>query len=377
MNVHLPSGRYGPYLVRDGEPLETVLETERSTRLAALQPRLDAAVDLVASGIPTFIVGDFNTPSHRDWTEATVLLRPQILYPVAWPVTSTLEDAGFRDAYRELHPDPIADPGLTWWAGRPLIDGYPDPSEPQDRIDMIFAGGSATPTATTIVGEAGGPQVDIAVDPWGTDHRGVVGAFDVVAGVPPAFVAVDRHLATIGDDVVARYRTPGAEGERIVVRPVADPAGDPLLDVALAGGTTDGTTTIPTGTIEPGDYEVQLLHATGGVTARTPLHVSAAGAAPTLSLASSTVASGAPVVVNVSGAPGARWDWLGLYPRGGDPNVDSYLYYAYTGSHVSTTVSIDEAGEGEWPIKPGDYDVLLLSDDGYVELARTPLTITP
>ena len=44
---------------------------------------------------------------------------------------------------------------------------------------------------------------------------------------------------------------------------------------------------------------------------------------------------------------------------------------------MSGTTTIDEAGEGDWPFAPGEYDLLLLSDDGYEELARVPLTITP
>jgi endonuclease/exonuclease/phosphatase family metal-dependent hydrolase len=377
VNVHLPSDPYGPYLVRDGGTVEQVLELETATRLPALQPKLDAVADVIAAGIPTFVVGDFNAPSHLDWTSATVGTQPQILYPVEWPVSKALEAAGFTDAYRAVHPDPVADPGLTWWAGRPLVDGYPDHADPQDRIDQIHVNGEATPTETRILGEVGGPQVDISVDPWGSDHRGVMATFDLTPGAVPVFVSVDTHHATVGDTVVARYRGTGTEGERIVVRRAEDTAGVPVSEHMLSAGAPDGTAELATTGLAPGDYEVQLLHATGGVTTRTPLHVAAEGATPTLTLASSSVAAGEPIEVTFTGTPGARWDWFGLYPRGGDPTVDDYLYYAYTGSRVSGTTTIDEAGEGDWPFAPGEYDLLLLSDDGYEELARVPLTITP
>ena len=96
--------------------------------------------------------------------------------------------------------------------GRPLIDGYPDPSEPQDRIDIIYAAGSFTTTDFKIVGEKGGPQVDIAVDPWGTDHRGVVATFKVQPGVPPPFVAVERRLVTVGDPITGPVPGPRRRG---------------------------------------------------------------------------------------------------------------------------------------------------------------------
>jgi len=376
VNVHLPSDPYGPYHVRDGESLEAVLELERTTRLAALQPKLDAVADVLAAGIPTFVLGDFNAPSHLDWTEAAVGQRPHVLYAVAWPVSMALEAAGFRDTYRELHPDPVSHPGLTWWAGRPLVDDYPDPSEPQDRIDIIYAAGPATTVATALVGEVGGPQVEIAVDPWGSDHRAVLATFRVQPGVPGAYVSVDRPLVPAGSDITVRYRTPG-DGERLAVRPAGAIDGTPLIEIALDAGVTSGMSTIGTGALAPADYEVQLLHVTGGITSRTPVRVAADGEVATIRLPSATRASGDPIEVVFTGAPGSRWDWIGLYPRGGDPNVDDYEYYTYTGSRVSGSVTVDDRGEGAWPLAPGEYDVLLLLDDGYVELARAPLTITP
>lgn len=375
-NVHLPSDPYGPYLVRDGEPLETVLQTERDTRLAWLQPKLDGVAPVIAAGIPTFVVGDFNAPSHLDWTTEMVGVLPQIKEPIDWPVSEAMAAAGFRDAYREVYPDPVTSPGLTWWAGRPLVDGYPDHKDPQDRIDQIHVNGRAAATAARIVGEVGGPQVDIAVDPWGSDHRAVVADFRLTPGVPEAFVAVDSHRVTSGDDVAIRYRTSGASGERLAIAPADAASSTPLATIDLPAGETDGVVTRSSVGWPTGDLEVQLLAADGTITSRTPLHVAAPDAKPSITLAADTVKTGEPIDVRFTGTPGSRWDWFGLYPRGGDPATDDYLYYAYTGSRVSGTTTIDEAGEGDWPIPPGEYDLLLLLDDGYTELARVPLTIT-
>jgi endonuclease/exonuclease/phosphatase family metal-dependent hydrolase len=370
-SVHLPSDPYGVYDVRDGKSVEEVIKLEQETRLPAAQERLDVLPGLVQAGIPAFLTGDFNAPSHLDWTPATVGLRPQILYPVAWPVSTAIEAAGFRDTYRELHPDPVKDPGLTWWAGRPLIDGYPDPSEPQDRIDIIYAAGNSTTTDFKIVGEKGGPQVDIAVDPWGTDHRGVVGTFTVQPGVPPPFIAVEGRLVTVGDPVKVRYH--GVADSVAVIATDTSAIVDPVVMSPVTQ--MDGIVEIPTTSIAPGDYSAQLRSG-DQVISQTPFSVAAAGAKPILTLDRSTYASGSPMVATWRDAPGSRWDWIGIYKRGGDPLVDSYLFYVYTGQTVQGSVTIDAKGAGDWPLKPGKYDAHYLLDDGYVSLAVAPFTVT-
>ena len=376
-NVHLPSDPYGPYYVRDGKPVADVIKLEENTRLPAVQERLDVLPALIDAGIPAFLTGDFNAPSHLDWTAAAVGSRPNVLYPVAWPVSTAVEAAGFRDAYRELHPDPVKDPGLTWWADRPLVDGYPDHKDPQDRIDFIYAAGSSTTTDVKIVGEQGGPQVDIAVDPWGTDHRGVIGTFRVKPGVPPPFVAVEGRLVTVGDPVKVRYRALGEDGESVAIAKVGATDATPLVTQAIDAGSLNGTLDIPSADLAPGDYDVRLIAAGGAITSTTPISIAAVGAKPVLTLDKAAYAVAAPILASWRDAPGSRWDWIGIYERDGDPLVDSYLFYVYTGQTVQGTVTIDANGEGDWPLPPGEYDAHYLLDDGYTSLAVAPFTVTP
>jgi endonuclease/exonuclease/phosphatase family metal-dependent hydrolase len=377
-NVHLPSDPYGPYAVRDGSTVEDVVRLEEETRMPAIQERLDVLPGLVADGIPTFLTGDFNAPSHLDWTEAAVGIREHIKYAVPWPVSSAIEAGGFRDPYRELHPDPVADPGLTWWAGRPLIDGYPDPSEPQDRIDIIYAAGPSTTDEMRIVGEAGGPQVDIAVDPWGSDHRGVVGTFTVTPAAPPALVAVDDRLVRAGSSLMVRY-IGGTAGSGFLQVDRVEPdgsrtsVGGPIQLTEPSGVAEVDTSAVG---LVPGDYEVSLRDG-DTVVATAPFTVAAADAAPTLTLDAASYAVGAPITASWRDAPGARWDWIGVYARGADPLVASYLYYVYTDQGVVGSVVIDEGGEGDWPLPAGEYDAHYLLDDGYTSLAVAPFTVRP
>ena len=115
-NVHLPSSPYGPNWVRNGKTRAQVLAMERRVRLPAIQDQLAALPGLTADDIPVFLTGDFNAPSYRDWTKACVGTRKYLRYSVKWPVSVAVEAAGFHDSFRDIYPDPVKDPGLTWWA---------------------------------------------------------------------------------------------------------------------------------------------------------------------------------------------------------------------------------------------------------------------
>jgi hypothetical protein len=36
-----------------------------------------------------------------------------------------------------------------------------------------------------------------------------------------------------------------------------------------------------------------------------------------------------------------RWDWVGIYERGADPNVASYFTWLYTGATVTGSAVLD------------------------------------
>ena len=67
-NVHLPSDDPGPQAIRRGAPVEKVVATEEKVRLPYIQTELGVLPPLAKQGIPTFLVGDFNAPSWRDYT---------------------------------------------------------------------------------------------------------------------------------------------------------------------------------------------------------------------------------------------------------------------------------------------------------------------
>lgn len=176
-SVHLTDYPYQPYQLLeieygDAPFLKTAGEAVASAeaaRGAAFDAVLASAQAAAADAAAVFVTGDFNEPSHRDWTQEAVEAG---LHPVAvaWPGTTKLEKAGFVDLFRAAHPDPVAKPGMTWTpTSRP-----DDPEDHHDRIDHIFGRAEDLRVlGAGIVGEKA-PEADIVSTPWPSDHRAVV-----------------------------------------------------------------------------------------------------------------------------------------------------------------------------------------------------------
>jgi Endonuclease/Exonuclease/phosphatase family len=377
-NVHLPSDPYGPYAIRDGASLADVLALERSVRLPAIQDQLRVLPALASAGIPTFLTGDFNSPSHLDWTAAVSAVRPDVPYPVDWPVSRSLAMAGLRDSYRAVHPNPVAVPGFTWTPGGPESD----PHEVHDRIDWVLSAGPATARASAVVGEGGGPDVVYSVTPWPTDHRGVVTTFDVTPAVPAPFAAVEGRCLFVGDTLGVRFHAPPGTGGRVAIVPAGGAASAAIASRAVgAPGAVDGRVTFPTAGIAPGAYDAVLVAGGGSVVSRSPFWLYAAGATTTVTTSKATYVVGEPIDVSWAAAPGMRWDWLAIYTPGTSDesrisegctancaNQGRYLMYVYTKTAIQGTARFDAnavPGTYAWPLKPGSYEVRLLVDDSY------------
>ncbi len=177
-NVHLSSTPYGPYSIADGKSAESVIADENLKHMVEMRNQFSKLPALAEQGMPVFLTGDFNVPSHLDWTEAT----KDRYYGkvVEWPVSKKLDQLGMVDSYRAMHPDPAATPGISW-----AVEGteWRKP-EVYDRIDYVYAGGPATTLESKLIGEKqvkGGPTsyADIQLDTYLSDHRAVVSKFNV------------------------------------------------------------------------------------------------------------------------------------------------------------------------------------------------------
>ena len=132
------------YELRDKPEMddETLLaaETVRSNRLnqaTALIEHLKEAGQL-ETDLPLLVGGDWNCPSHLDWTRDTArVYRNRREMPL--PVSLAMRDAGFADTFRVLHPNPVQHPGITW---SPMFRG-PAPGvegteQSFERIDRLY-----------------------------------------------------------------------------------------------------------------------------------------------------------------------------------------------------------------------------------------------
>lgn len=374
-NVHLPSDPYGPYAVRDGATITEVLALEAETRLPAIEPHLPVWAKVAKSGIPVLLTGDFNSPSFRDWTEEVAATRGQVKYPVEWPVSAAVEAAGFQDTYRAIHPDPVAAPGNTWTYGYPHPRLLPD--ETIDRIDLVYAAGDVEVLDSEIVGERGGPDVDISILPFPSDHRGVVSTVRLTPGVPPLFVSTDRARIVQGEPIVVRYHAPEGEAtDRIVITVFGGSAvEEPLMWLPPYEANFFGSVTFGSSELLPGAYDAVLVSGDDNELARTHFWVVEPGAKPAVFTDKAVYAPGEAIVAAWENAPAQRWDWLGIYAAG-DPDLYNYLGYLYTEATVADEAAFDAAVLGEEMLPPGEYVLRLMADDGYAVLASTTFTIT-
>ncbi len=189
-SVHLQSSPYQPYQLHPNAPggwgarivtgsyagdvqaAVNIAEASRGDEIAAVLSEIAANVP---DGARVFLVGDFNEPSHQDWTEAAgpdgAGLHSHV---VPWPASIKVVDAGFTDSYRAHYPNEVNDPGYTWTT----LNSNP---EVHDRIDFVYyRGDGLTLLDVQLVGDfgsAGGQFSDIAVGDYPSDHRAVLATF--------------------------------------------------------------------------------------------------------------------------------------------------------------------------------------------------------
>jgi endonuclease/exonuclease/phosphatase (EEP) superfamily protein YafD len=173
-NCHLAAYPYGPYYWRDGQSSNAIITLENTARLPALTNLLAAMAPRLGGPEPVFLTGDFNAPSHLDYTA----------FP--WPTSVAPIKAGLLDSYRLIHSmnrlfPPVfsfTEAGVTW-----TPDGFQqDPNDIFDRIDFVYFSGSNGTTVTAST-ELDGRN---SLNPWPSDHRAVLSTFTLTPPAPAA-----------------------------------------------------------------------------------------------------------------------------------------------------------------------------------------------
>jgi endonuclease/exonuclease/phosphatase family metal-dependent hydrolase len=135
-NCHLGYTPYGPYdFCFDQMSYERVMEREaqsgRTPQIKAITSAMETHI-ANADNVPVFLLGDFNAPSHLDWTDNNK--HCGVGY-VDWPTSIYPTNAGLEDSFRIAHPDPALVPGITW---SPVYLENNGRKEPLDRIDFVY-----------------------------------------------------------------------------------------------------------------------------------------------------------------------------------------------------------------------------------------------
>lgn len=131
---------YLPYALRDDPEITDqallACETDGSDRVKQATAIIEhlRTTGRTKGEVPLLVGGDWNCPSHLDWTVDTARAF-RFKRALALPVSRLMADAGFVDTFREVHPDPLRTPAFTW---TPLERGTTEAPTPLDRIDRLY-----------------------------------------------------------------------------------------------------------------------------------------------------------------------------------------------------------------------------------------------
>ena len=198
VNCHWWPNNYGPFLAQeklradpqvDLNALAKIVEGKGARRggtrgyKATIEPLEEAIEEKRA----IFLVGDFNEPSHLDWTEHYARngsdrwvdnpTGTPLRLPVRWPGSVLLENIGMVDSFRQVHADEVKKPGNTWTPSYPERTPGRRPYRDQvlDRIDRIYHhGNNVKVVSAQVVGEKGDTSEIEIKGKWPSDHRAVV-----------------------------------------------------------------------------------------------------------------------------------------------------------------------------------------------------------
>jgi endonuclease/exonuclease/phosphatase family metal-dependent hydrolase len=169
----------------DASPAELLacetIHSERAKQTHALIARLKKLRHLDGS-LPLLVGGDWNSPSHLDYGAETQHLHRKLT--LSLPSSLALEQAGFTDTFRAIHPSALKTPGSTW---SPLYRMEPHTRKPlpMDRIDRLYLRASRLKpiSAKTFPQHLEGTRVRHAQRLFPSDHAAVL---TVLRQVPAA-----------------------------------------------------------------------------------------------------------------------------------------------------------------------------------------------
>lgn len=178
-NAHLGYDPYGPYdfcfsHYDKAKVLEREAESGRTPQIIEIMGRMKPQIANYKD-VPVILTGDFNAPSHLDWTNATAKQHCGV-GDFGWPSSVHPIEGGLIDSFREMHPDPVKTPGITW---SPIYLKNNNRDEPMDRIDFIYHKGMKTLSSEVVLVGNPTPEPNHKNNEWTSDHAAVLSTFKI------------------------------------------------------------------------------------------------------------------------------------------------------------------------------------------------------
>ena len=215
-----------------------------SKRPAGVKQMIEDAKQEINQGKMVIVAGDFNEPSHQDWTAREKDLFDHNGAIIPWTSTKLLTDAGYLDSWRTLYPDASTHPGFTWVTGesrqkKPEDVRWLPKADERDRIDFIFYHQNPDialndvkilgPTYSVISDHYGsrwqeenGEDREQIISPlgfWPSDHKAVLATFTLEESAQaekPVAVAGHNFNVTGTTDVSRAYELNGSNSKNAV-----------------------------------------------------------------------------------------------------------------------------------------------------------------
>lgn len=200
INTHWYPSPYGPELLqrelRKGKPSDLAnlsskikKASENNDGYRGYQQTIKA-ISEVPKTQPIILAGDFNEPSHLDWTKEFFengidrwRMNPtqtKLSIPIRWTGSELIHKTGLDDSFRVVHPNAVNRPGITFTPNyRPGTPGRkPINDQIHTRIDRIYySRATLKPIVSKVLGEKSPWTDDVFTGKWPSDHRAVLSTF--------------------------------------------------------------------------------------------------------------------------------------------------------------------------------------------------------
>ena len=197
-----------------------------------------------------------------------------------------------------------------------------------------MAAGPSQTVDSRLVGEEGGPDVEVGVTPWGSDHRAVVSTFAIEPAPAPTSSPPRRGSSSAASGW--RFATcwpAGARAARVGILAGGEgrPRRSPLQTIPIYDASDHLAPMFGTAPLAPGAYRAALLDGDGKVLATSPFWIAEPDAEPSIETTSPRMRRASRCGCDGATRPANKLDWVGIFPAG-DPSLYGYAGFIYTGA---------------------------------------------